>query len=146
MHFAHLFHKDLMQARLAQLKGNQRDPLRNQRFQQLVRLCLSGHPALIGKADTGENRHACGFDQFFQILFRLDEQIDPAVALFNLRQIALQNGLAAAEDCQVRAKFLDRRHLVARHDEIFALADLLVDNALEDIDDLAAMALAAQGE
>ena len=82
-----------MQARLAQLKCDQRDALRDQCFQQLVRLRLTGHSALIGEADARQDRHACGFDQRFQILLRLDEQVDPAVALFDVRQIALQNAI-----------------------------------------------------
>ena len=56
-----------------------------------------------------------------------------AVALLDVVQVPLQDGVRAVENGDVRAEFLHGRHLVRAHDQIFALRDLVTDDVADEV-------------
>ena len=116
----------LSQLRIGQ--GYDVHALRNQHAKKRVGLRLARYLDVIFKFFLPLNGRAACRDDIGNILFHLQRKVYAAVFLFDFVQIALQHGAAAVQNGDIGAEFLHRGHLVAGHDKIFSLLDLLIDD------------------
>ena len=92
IHFTNLFHKYLVQRGLAQVKAYHRHARAREQAEQEVGLLLAADLKAVLVLLTGEKARARLANLLVRLPFRFQIEVDAAVALFYLAQVALQNG------------------------------------------------------